>query len=109
MFRFLFRSLTTLCLIAGFLLWKSGLTPEKLPAGAAGWLSAYFDLFHNPVAAAAMLAGCLVLATASACVTELLLALVFSALSAGLSFLCLFGLLGGRFPLFAAYLEHLLR
>ncbi len=109
MFRLIFRAITLLSLVAGILLWKSGLTPERLPSGAAGWLAAYFDLFHDPVASTALLAACFLLAAAAACVTELLLALVFSALSAAISLLCLIGFIGARFPLFAAYMEHLFR
>ena len=107
MFRLFFRSATALCLIFGFLLWKAGLSPENLP-GYGGWADAYFDLFRDPMSAAAMLAGCLLLATASACITELLLGLIFSALSAALSLLCLIGFLGAHYPFLARILERFL-
>ena len=61
MFRLIFRTATALCLIGGFLLWKSGLSGASLPTGAAGWVAAYFDLFRDPVASAALLAVCLLL------------------------------------------------
>jgi hypothetical protein len=93
--------ISLLCLlVAAFLLWQSAWFPEKLPE-LAGWATAWFRLFHNPVAAAILLALCVALAVAAACLTDILVGIFFSLLTALSSLLCLLGVLGARFPGFA--------
>ncbi len=95
MFRLIFRAAAALCLlVSGFLLWEGG----GLPASGTAWIVAYFGLFRVPAAAAVILAANVLLAVASACVTELLLGLFMSALSAVCSAACLLGMLGAYFP-----------
>jgi hypothetical protein len=110
MIRLAFSAVSTLCLLAAaFLLLQSDAFPEQLPADAAGWVAAFFVLFRDPVTAAALLAGCAALAVVSACVTELLLGLIFSIVSGAVSLACLIGFLGSHYPPLAGYLERLFR
>ena len=110
MIRLAFGAVSTLSLLAAtFLLFQSDGFPEQLPVQAADWVAAYFGLFHEPVTAAALIGLCVALAAVSACVTELLLGLVFSIATAAVSSACLLGFLGGHYPPLAEYLAELLR
>jgi hypothetical protein len=110
MFRILLGAFSFLCLIAaGLLLWQSHPLAGGFPHGAAGWMAQWFVLFQDPVTAAVLVAGAFLLAAASACVSELLLGFLLSALSALISVSCLLGLLGGHYPMVAEHVEKWLR
>jgi hypothetical protein len=103
-------ALTMLCLLAAaFLLWQSPEVPESLPVDLAEWATAWFALFRNPVAAAALFSLCVALAVMAASVTELLLGLLFSLLTAATSVLCLMGALGAQHPPFAESVKNFLQ
>ena len=98
------------CLIvAGLMLWQSHTLPGHFPNGAAGWLNVWFGLFSNPIMAATILAGSFFLAVASACISELLIGLLFTLLSASISALCLLGFMGSHYPSVAEHMEKLFR
>lgn len=96
-------------LISAVLLWQAPGFPEGLPGDLAGWATAWFTLFKNPLAALALLCACVAFAMAAASVTELLLGLVFTIATAAFSLLCLAGLLGATYPPFAAAMENFFR
>ena len=108
MFRLIFSAISFLCLLTvGILLWQSHSLTEHLPHGAAGWVMTWFDLFENPMMAAIMLIGGFLLAVSATCVSELLLGLLLSFLSAIVSVLCLIGFLGSHYPSVAQHVEKL--
>ena len=110
MFRLLLSALSFLCLlVAGVLLWQSHSLPASFPHGAAAWMNGWFGLFRNPLTAAVLLTGGFLFSAASACISEMLVGLILSFLSAFLSALCLLGFLGDRYPSIAAHLANLLR
>lgn len=103
-------ALTMLCLLAvAYLLWQSPGVPEKLPSDLAGWVAAWIHLFRNPVAAASLFGLTVALAVVAASVTELLLGLLFSLLTAAAALLCLIGAFGAQHPPFAESVLNFLR
>jgi hypothetical protein len=94
---------------AALLLWISPGIPESLPVGVDGWMAAWIDLFRNPVAAVALFALCAAFAFAAASVTEILLSLLFSLMTAAFSVLCLLGVLGARNPAVVDTVEGLMK
>lgn len=110
MFRILLSAISFLCLItAGLMLWQSHTLPDHFPHGAAAWLSAWFALFSNPISAATLLAGSFLLAAAAACISELLIGLLFTLFAALISALCLFGFMGSHYPMVAEHAEKFFR
>jgi predicted permease len=110
MFRLGCGTVTFICLLAAtFVLWQAPDFPERLPSDLSDWAVAWFDLFRNPVAAAALVSLCVALAIAAASVTELLLGLIFSVLTAVISLLCLLGVLGAQYSGVADSVENLLK
>ena len=110
MFRIILSAFSFLCLItAGLMLWQSHTLPEHFPHGAAAWLNTWFGLFTNPISAAALLAGSFFLAAAAACISEMLIGLLFTLFSALISALCLFGFMGSHYPTVAEHAEKLFR
>lgn len=102
--------LSLLCLLAAaVLIWQTPGFPEKLPTDFAEWVAAWFRLFRNPVSALTLFALCAAFAMVSASVTELLLGLAFSLVTAALSLLCLFGALGATYHPFAEAMENFFR
>jgi hypothetical protein len=91
--------LTALFLLAAtlFLVMTPGF-PEDLPSTASGWIAAWFLLFREPLSAGVILSFSILLAVVAASVTELLLSLVFSLVSALLALFCFLGALGARHP-----------
>lgn len=103
-------AISLLCLlVAAFVLWQTPGFSEALPSAMADWAIAWFKLFHNPVAAVALVTLCVAFAVAAASVTELLLGIAFSLLTALLSLLCLFGALGAAYKPFAETVENFFR
>ncbi|HEX2612737.1 MAG TPA: hypothetical protein VHO02_03990, partial [Fibrobacteria bacterium] len=96
-------------LAAAMLLWITPGFAAALPSGLAGWTGAWFAAFRNPGLSIWLFAFCTLLAVAAACVTELLLGILFSVLAALVSLFCLMGVLGARFPGVAEWVEKLLR
>ena len=110
MFRFVLSITSFICLfIIGTLLWKSHVFPELLPHGAAGWLAALYNSFHNPTTTLVFLTGTFLLTAASACISEFLLGLLFSLLALLAALLCLIGFLGSHFTTVAEHLDKLVR
>ncbi len=103
-------ALSLFCLLAAaFLLWQAPGFFESLPAGAANWATAWFNLFQNPVAALSLFGLCVAFAIVASSVTELLLGLLFSLVTALLSLLCLAGALGATYQPFAEAVESFLK
>jgi hypothetical protein len=75
----------------------------------ADWAAAWFKLFRNPAAAATLLAVSAVLVAGAMCVTDILIGILFSFLSALFAVLCLLGALGSQFAPVAKSLESLFR
>jgi len=110
MFRFILSSLSFICLFAiGLLLWKSHVFPDLLPTGAAGWLAALYNSFHNPTTTLVFLTGTFLLTAAAACIGEFLLGFLFSSLALLSALLCLIGYLGSHYTTVSGYLEKLVR
>lgn len=103
-------ALSLFCLLAAaFLLWQAPGLFENLPSGAANWATAWFKLFQNPVAALSLFGLCAAFAVVASSVTELLLGLLFSLVTALLSLLCLAGALGATYQPFAEAVESFLK
>lgn len=108
MLKFLISCISTLSLLAsGLLLWRSDFFPEKLPSGLGTWIAAFFGLFHDPFAAMFLYGLTLVVAVGSWFITEIVLSLVWSIVAAGLSFVCLLGLLSVHYPPLYQYIQAL--
>jgi len=102
--------LSLLCLLAAaFLIWQTPAFPENLPTDSAGWVAAWFKVFRNPVSALSLFGLSVAFAIAAASVTELLLGIIFSLVTAGLSILCLVGALGANYKPFAEAMESFFR
>lgn len=109
MIKLMAGAFTALCLLTACLFLAFSPTfPERLPSDAAGWASALFALFRQPVGAGVVLSLSVLLAAVAASVTELLLGLIFSVLSALLALVCLLCVLGARYPGFAESLLNFL-
>jgi len=109
MFRFILCIISFICLFTiGLLLWKSHVFPDLLPTGAAGWLAALYNSFHNPTTTLIFLGGTFLLTAASACISEFLLGLLFSLLAFIGAILCLIGYLGSHFTTVSDYLEKVI-
>ena len=110
MVRIFLSAISFLCLLtAGLMLWQSHTLPEHFPHGAAGWLNVWFGLFANPIAAAILLAGAFFISVASACISELLIGLLFTLFSALISALCLLGFMGSHYPSIGEQVEKIFR
>ena len=108
MIRLAFLALSIFFLLAAtFLLIQSDSFPEKLPVLAVDWVSAFFQLFQNPMVTGAFLTLCLFFAVAAFFVNGFLFGLIFSILSVGLSLAFFLGLLGNHYPPLVIVIEHL--
>ena len=108
MFRFLLCITSFVCLFTiGLMLWKAHVFPDLLPQGAAGWVAALYNSFHNPTTTLVFLTGTFLLTAAAACISEFLLGLVFSLIAATAAILCLIGFLGSHYPEIGEFIEKL--
>ena len=108
MLRFFISCISTLSLLAsGFLLWRSDFFPEKLPHGLGTWIAAFFSLFHDPFMAMSLYGLTLLVVLGSWFITEIVLSLLYSAIAAGLSFMCLLGFLSIHYPPVYQYIQAL--
>lgn len=108
MIKFALSGVSTLSLLASaLLLWQSDFFPEQLPRSLAGWVLAFFSLFHEPFTAMTLYGLTVLVIAASWCVTELLLSLIFSIVSAALAFLCLLGFLSVHYEPLQHYMQTL--
>jgi hypothetical protein len=95
-------------LAAAALLWAAPGIGGDMPHGLAGWAAAGFAAFKVPATAILLLVFCAALVAAAMSVTELLLGIAFSVLAALVSFACLFGVLGSRYPGFEEWVIKIL-
>lgn len=108
MLKFLLSCVSTLSLLTGgLLLWRTDFFPEKLPTGLGTWVAAFFGLFHDPFTALCLYGFTLIVAVGAWFITELVLGLVWTAVAATLSFLCLLGLLSVHYPPLYQYVQAL--
>lgn len=108
MVKFLLSCISTVSVLAsGLLLWRSDFFPEKLPTGLGTWIAAFFGLFHEPFAALFLYGLTLAVVLGSWFITEIVLSLLYAALAAALSFLCLLGFLTVHYPPLYQYIQAL--
>ncbi len=99
MIRWLLTGVSTVSLaVNGLMLWQVNGFPSDLPSTGVRWMEAYFHLFSDPFSAAVIYGLTLALALASFCITELLLGLIFVALTAVLALVCLIGQASVHYP-----------
>ncbi len=99
MFRFLASALSSLSLIAsGVFIWFSGIIPQRLPDSAAGWISTWFNLFHDPIFGFFIFLLVTAVVLGSWFITEIVLGLAYSILAGCLAFVCFLGFLSLHYP-----------
>lgn len=96
-------------LAAGLMLWVTPGFGDILAAGPVGWALIWISLFHDPAAAAALFVLTAALAATAASVSEILLGLIFSVITAVFALLCLLGMASVRNPDIAEAVQNFFR